>query len=115
MKKTAQKYKVDDEERKKAALLKNKLENYVYEVKGTLSSSGKKMNNKDKRKLVNAIEKITQWLEWNYLLAEAVKLEEKIEKFKSICEALITQMHHQEDGSAKASSGCSKIDIIELD
>ncbi|XP_021754601.1 heat shock 70 kDa protein 18-like [Chenopodium quinoa] len=34
--KSAQKYMAEDEECKKAAIVKNKLENYIYEVKGTL-------------------------------------------------------------------------------
>ncbi|XP_021719364.1 heat shock 70 kDa protein 18-like [Chenopodium quinoa] len=115
MMKSAQKYKAEDEERKKAAMVKNKLENYIYEVKGTLRGSGTKMNNKDKRKVGDAIEKITQWLEWNYLLAEAVKFEEKIEELKSICKPMFAKMHQQEDGTPKATRGCSKIEIIELD
>ncbi|KAL2893930.1 Heat shock cognate 70 kDa protein [Bienertia sinuspersici] len=117
MVKAAEKYKAEDEERKKAINLKNKLENYVYEVKGSLRGFAKRINIKDKRKMGDAIEHTAQWLEWNHLLAEACKFEEKMEELKSVCEPIIAKMNQQKDDSTKkdVNRASPKIEIIELD
>ncbi|XP_056693799.1 heat shock 70 kDa protein 18-like [Spinacia oleracea] len=110
----AKKFKAEDEERKKAAIVKNKLENYVYDVKGTLRGCGKRINIKDKRKVGDEIEKITKWLEWNHLLADSAKFEEKMEEFKSFCKPIVEKMYQQEKENACAEAR-PKIEIIELD
>lgn len=106
---TAKKYKAEDEERKKAAKAKNTLETYVYEMKGTLRGIVKRVNMKDKRKVNDVIEHITQWLEWNNLLAESCKFEEKMKELESICEPIIANMKKQE------KTYVEEIEIVELD
>ncbi|KAL2893932.1 Heat shock cognate 70 kDa protein [Bienertia sinuspersici] len=110
------KLKAEDEERKKAADVKNKLETFVYEVKATLRGCGTRINKKDKRKVGDAIEHVAQWLEWNNLLAEACKFEEKMEELKCICDPIIANMSQQKKDSCAQASGVSpKVEIIELD
>ena len=81
----AVKYNIEDEEHKKAYEAKNALEIYVGSITRTLRGCGKKINIKDKRKLGDAIEKTTQWMEWNYLLDNATKFEKKLKGLESIC------------------------------
>ncbi|VFQ89035.1 unnamed protein product [Cuscuta campestris] len=73
----AEEYKAQDEQRKKAAMAKNALENYIHYARGTLSGCGNRAGMKDKIALREAVERTGRWLEWNYLLCDALKFEEK--------------------------------------
>ncbi|XP_021718200.1 heat shock 70 kDa protein 18-like [Chenopodium quinoa] len=112
----AKKFKARDEERKKAAIAKNNLDNYIDEMVDTLRSYKKRLGRKSKRKLYDAIENITQWLDWNYMLPEASKFEEKMKELESICEPIIAMMHQEEsDSDVVMSCASPKIEIIDLD
>lgn len=50
-----------------------------------------------KRKLDDAIEKITDWLDGNYMLPEPYKFEEKLNELKSICDPIFTTIVQQEN------------------
>lgn len=107
--------KAGDEERDKETEAKSRLENYVYKMKDTLKGIAKRINIKDKRKLGNAIEQTTQWLEWNVLLVESSKFEEKLQELKSICEPLIAKMQLLENACMKTIRVLPKIEMVKLD
>jgi len=68
------------------------------------------MGTKSKRRMGDDTFQIMQWLEWNYLLTEAMKFEEKMDELKSICESIIEKIHQQyDDGEA------SDFEIVELE
>ena len=117
MVKEADTFKAEDEERKKASEAKNRLENYVHFIKEILRGGSKKMRIKDKRKIGVVIEQTIQWLEWNHLLAEARKFEEKIKELESIFEPIITrvdQQHEHDDAGIKASHTRPKVEIVDI-
>ena len=108
----AVKYSTEDEEHKKAYEAKNALESYVGSITRALTGCGKKINIKDKRKLGDAIAKTTQWMEWNYLLDNATKFENKLKELESICEPILAKLHqHPQDADTIDITH----EIIELD
>ncbi|XP_074272596.1 heat shock 70 kDa protein 18-like [Silene latifolia] len=116
MKFDAKKYKDEEEERKKASKAKNRLETYVLESKERLRRFGMKIGRKEKRKLGDVIEQATQWLEWNHLLFDTTKIEDKMKEIESICRPIFENMHR---GNAAVFGGGSntsiKIEVVELD
>ncbi|KAJ8450313.1 hypothetical protein Cgig2_004770 [Carnegiea gigantea] len=113
MVKEADIFKAEDEKRKKGSKAKNSLENYVNFIKGILRGGSKKIRIKDKRKLGDVIEQITQWLEWNYLLGEPTKFEEKMKKLESICEPIIAEVDQHHDAGGKVSHIRKKVEVID--
>ena len=67
----------------------------------------------------DAIEQTMQWVEWNDLLADATKFEEKMRELKSICGPVIEKMHQRQDDDGEelsdTSSGVEIVEIVELD
>lgn len=88
----ASKFKAKDEERKKAAIAKNDLEIYVNKMADTLRGCGNKTGTKNKEILGDAIEKTTEWLNWNYMLPKAIRFEEKKIELERICESILATM-----------------------
>ncbi|KAJ8450322.1 hypothetical protein Cgig2_004779 [Carnegiea gigantea] len=119
MLKEAEKYNAQDEERERASKALNDLESYVHFVRDIWAGCGKKIGEKDRRKMGDAIEQTMQWVEWNDLLADATKFEEKMKELKSICRPVIEKMHQwQDDDGAElsdTSSGVEIVEIVELD
>lgn len=114
----AEKYKVEEEERKKASKAKYMLENYVGLMRRSLRGCGKKIGLKEKRKLGDVVEKTTQWMEWNHILDNATKFEDKLKEIESICEPIVAMMHQQQqdgDTNGGATRTVPKIEIVEID
>ncbi|XP_074272601.1 heat shock 70 kDa protein 18-like [Silene latifolia] len=109
MVKEVEKYKAQDEAFREAVVAKNKLENYVDEVKKKVSVSGAKIDLRDKRKVGDAIEQTEAWLDWNNMFGEARIFEEKVEGLKNIWEPVYKKLR---TGDARI---CPKIEILELD
>ncbi|VFQ89028.1 unnamed protein product [Cuscuta campestris] len=108
MVKEAEEYKAQDEEQKKASVAKNALESYIHHLRGTLSKFGYRVETKDRVILREAVEKTVCWLEWNYLLCDALKFEEKRKELEVISEPLITKMIQSRQESVK-------VEVIEID
>ncbi|XP_074272600.1 heat shock 70 kDa protein 18-like [Silene latifolia] len=97
MVKEAEMYMAEDEAFREAVMAKIKLENYVYEVKKKvydLNISQVKIDLKDKRTVVDAIEQTEAWLNWNYMFGEARIFEEKLEELKGILEPLFKKLRN---------------------
>ncbi|CAH9123594.1 unnamed protein product [Cuscuta epithymum] len=105
MVKEAEDYRAQDEERKKAIEAKNALESYIHQAR----RCGRRVHTKAARiRLRNAIEMTVKWLEWNNLLSDACKFEEKMNELKSMCESVMAETHHQ------GSDTAVKHEIIEI-
>ncbi|KAH9618719.1 hypothetical protein KSS87_002653 [Heliosperma pusillum] len=115
MKSDAKKYKDEEKEYKKACMAKNRLEDYVLEIKGRLRRCETKIGRKEKRKLGDAIEQTIQWIEWNHLLFDATKLEDKMKQFKSICEPIFEKMNQPNVDDHEDGNTSPKIEIVMLD
>ncbi|XP_074270403.1 heat shock 70 kDa protein 18-like [Silene latifolia] len=106
MAKEAKRYKVNDEAFKKAAVAKNKLENYVDEVKKKARENMWKIDLKDKRKIDDVIEQTEQWLDWNNIFGKARMFEQKIRRLVKISEPIFKKMRKSDD---------DEIQVLELD
>ncbi|VFQ89507.1 unnamed protein product [Cuscuta campestris] len=107
----AKEAKARGEERKRASVAKRALENYIHYAKGTLGGCGNMARTKDKIALSEAIERTVCWLEWNHLLRDALKFEEKRTELEAICVSVITKMTRPRQGSY----GCVKAEIIKIE
>ncbi|VFQ89032.1 unnamed protein product [Cuscuta campestris] len=112
MVKEAEEYKAQEEELKKSSAAKNALESYIHYAGGTLGCHGNRVEMKDRSALRDAIEKTVHWLEWNYLLCDALKFEEKRKELAAICEPVITKMMQPGQGSC---CKFAKAEIIEIE
>lgn len=90
--KEAEKYKAEDEEHQKAAIAKNQLENYTYNMKNTVMRSGSKIGTEDKEEMMEAIEVTILWLD-NNKLAKANEFEAKLKDLQNICNPIIVKMY----------------------
>ena len=116
--KEAEKYKAADEEYRHKAKAMNDLDKYAFEMKRMLRCHWRKIGLKGKRKMGDAVDQTIQWLDWNSLLAEASKFEEKMKELESICEPIVKKIYTNLDADAasvEASISVPKIEIIELD
>ncbi|VFQ89031.1 unnamed protein product [Cuscuta campestris] len=92
MVKEAEEHKAQDEERKKASTAKNALENYIHDINDALSVCGNRVGMKERISLRDAVDKTVRWLEWNHLLVDALKFEEKLKEVEAICEPVLAKM-----------------------
>ncbi|VFQ89039.1 unnamed protein product [Cuscuta campestris] len=97
MVKEAEDYKAQEEKRKKAAVAKHALESYIYHMRDICR--GNRVGMKDRIALRDAIEKTVQWLDWNNVLDDSTKFEEKKKELEVLCKSVKT---------------CVKPEIIEI-
>nr|QKY15209.1 heat shock cognate 70 kda protein (HSP70) [Polytomella parva] len=99
----AEKYKSDDESAKKKIEAKNGLENYVYNMRNTLSDEkvAGQIDASDKSTIDKALTDAIQWLDSNQL-AEVEEFEHKLEEVQKICSPIISKMYQ---GGAGAPPG----------
>ncbi|KAF1888857.1 hypothetical protein Lal_00036899 [Lupinus albus] len=93
----AEKYKSEDEERKKKIEAKNALENYAYNMTNTIEDYeiSSKLSTTDKTKIENAIQQAFQWLAANPH-AEADEFDDKVKVLESICNPIMAKMYQGE-------------------
>ncbi|XVF83664.1 hypothetical protein PTKIN_Ptkin16aG0508400 [Pterospermum kingtungense] len=86
----AEKYKSEDEERKKKVEAKNALENYAYNMRNTFKDDkiGSQLDPDFKKKIEDAIDGAMQWLDHNQI-AGADEVENMMKELKSICYPII--------------------------
>lgn len=98
MLKDAEKYKVEDEKYRQKVKAMNALDNYTQDVMVMLKNHGNKIGLKDKRKMGDAIDQTVRWLDWNNLLVDGCRFEDKMKELESVCEPIIAKiMQHQND------------------
>ncbi|XP_074321490.1 heat shock cognate 70 kDa protein-like [Silene latifolia] len=107
----AEMYKVEDEQYRHKVKAMNELDNYTHYLASMLKRSGKRVGRKDERKVGDAIEKTRQWVDWNFMLAQGIKFEDKLKEVESICEPIIGKMNQAE----KDGVTLQKIEVIDID
>ncbi|XP_011297631.1 heat shock protein 70 B2-like [Fopius arisanus] len=95
----AERYREEDQRQRERVAMKNKLEAYVYSVKQAVEESGGKLNDGDRRKVLDMCEDTIRWLEGNSL-AEKEECQHKFETLQAQCSPIMTKLHRggQNDG-----------------
>ncbi|XP_021737558.1 heat shock 70 kDa protein 18-like [Chenopodium quinoa] len=88
----ANKYKVEDEEHKKAVAAKLALQNYAESKWDMVEVCWNKFREENAKKMKDAIDKTIQWLDWNLNLTRVSEYEEKLNELKTILDPLIGDM-----------------------
>jgi L1 cell adhesion molecule like protein len=106
--KEAEQYKRQDEEMKERVEAKNKLENYAYQLKNTLSDA--KFPEEDKKQLEDIIGDTIKWLDANQQ-ATKEEFEEKYKEMESKCVPIVSKLYQSANG-APPSDGV-KVDEVD--
>ncbi|XXG54765.1 hypothetical protein AAC387_Pa03g2563 [Persea americana] len=90
----AEKYKLEDEEFKRKAHARNALEDYAYDMRKKINDERfeSKLSYGDKKKIEEAIEEMSQWLDENEL-ADADKLLHEKQELEGICNSIIAKIN----------------------
>ncbi|KAL2893960.1 Heat shock cognate 70 kDa protein 1 [Bienertia sinuspersici] len=96
------------------AKAKDDLENYVNDKRLMLERHSDYTGRKERRKVGDVLEHVTQWLEWNTFLTEADKFEDKLKEIQNICDPILAKMQQQHNDSG-ASKATPKIEVVDLD
>ena len=92
MVKEAEKFKEQDEKNKERIDAKNELENFCYQMKSTINKEGITLDDVEKTKINNVIEKTQEWLE-NNQSASADEFKEQMETVSKVCNPIIAAMY----------------------
>jgi L1 cell adhesion molecule like protein len=108
MVKEAEEFKKQDEEAKSRVEAKNKLENYAYSIKNTISDA--KFPEEDKTQLEGIVKETIEWLDDNQQ-ASKDEYEDKYKEVESKCMPVITKMAQQAQDSMGSPS--PKVDEVD--
>lgn len=100
--KEAEQFKKQDEEVKSRIESKNKLENYAYSIKNTISDA--KFPEEDKKQLEGIVKETIEWLD-NNQQASKDEYEDKYKEVESKCMPIVTKMAQQAQGGDNGSTG----------
>jgi len=109
----AEKYKEEDEKYAKKVEAKNGLENYCYQMKGTVE----KIEGEDKETVETKVSEILEWLDANQS-AEAEEFEAKQKELTDVCTPIIVKMYAEEkkeEGGEPEPASTSGPTIEEVD
>ena len=109
----AEKYKEEDEKYAKKVEAKNGLENYCYQMKGTVE----KIEGEDKETVETKVSEILEWLDANQS-AEAEEFEAKQKELMDVCAPIIAKMYaneKKEEGGEPEPASASGPTIEEVD
>lgn len=112
--KEAEQYKKQDEEVKERVEAKNKLENYAYQLKNTMTDA--KFPEADKRQLEDIIGDTIKWLDANQL-ASKEEFEAKYKEMESKCMPIVSKLYQTaaSAGQAAATPSSDGVKVEEVD
>merc|ERR1712113_1139534 len=93
----AEKYKAEDEEKKKTIQAKNELENMAYQIRNTCDEGKIKIDEQDKEKLTKLCKEAIDWVD-NNPNAEREEYEHKKKELEDIWKPIITAAYGQGQG-----------------
>lgn len=108
--KEAEQYKKQDEEMKERVEAKNKLENYAYQLKNTLSDA--KFPEEDKKQLEDIIGDTIKWLDANQQ-ASKEEFEEKYKEMESKCVPIVSKLYQSAGSNGVPPSDGVKVDEVD--
>ncbi|XP_057248112.1 heat shock cognate 70 kDa protein-like [Beta vulgaris subsp. vulgaris] len=114
----AEKFKDDDEQKRRKVKVMNDLENYAHDKRLLLRCHGGKIARKERREMEDAIDQAVKWMDWNNLLSHASMFEEKMKELENICEPIIAKIQKLRDDTRLHETAQKKnieIDIIDID
>jgi L1 cell adhesion molecule like protein len=109
--KTAEKYKEQDEAQKEKVDARNELENYVYNIRNTVTNQNSNISEEDKQNIEKLVNDTIYWMEQNPS-AEKDELQAKLKEVESIASPIVTNMYQQ---SAPPDASCAEPVVEEVD
>lgn len=103
MLKAAEKFKDDDAKNRERIEAKNQLENFAYNLKSTISKEEVKMDEKDKKKIEDAVKEALDWLDANQT-ADVDEFKEKLKDLEKVSTPIIAGMYQAMNSESGAGS-----------
>lgn len=96
----AEKYKEEDEKRRKCVESRHRLENYCYSMKNTLGEEQvkQKLSPEEVDSALNTLTEALKWVE-NNQLAEFDEYEDKLKQVEGVCNPLVTKLYQAGGGA----------------
>lgn len=105
MVKEAEEFAEEDKKLREKIDARNKLETYVYNMKGTVNDKDKladKIDSDDKERIESTLKEALEWLDDNQN-AEKEDYDEKLKEVEAVCNPVIKQVY-EKSGASSASS-----------
>ncbi|KAK5649929.1 hypothetical protein RI129_000961 [Pyrocoelia pectoralis] len=103
----AEKYREEDEKQRGRITARNQLEGYLFNLKQSLSDTGDKLCNDDKKSVETACDACLKWLD-NNLLAEKEEYEDQQKQLQNVCGPIMSKLYAnagQQSGSCGQQAG----------
>jgi L1 cell adhesion molecule like protein len=91
----AEKFKADDDEKRKVVQSRNDLENYCYQIRNTLDENKIGIEENEKKKLQDLCQEIIEWIDMNPN-AEKEEYEAKKKELEELWKPIITKVYGQQ-------------------
>lgn len=97
----AERYRDQDQQQREKVEARNKIESYVFTVKQAVQECGDRLNETEKKTVLDLCEETIRWLD-NNTLAEKEEFVHKLEEIQKLCSPLMTKIH-QGAGASSAN------------
>ncbi|XP_043473277.1 heat shock protein 70 B2-like [Leptopilina heterotoma] len=102
----AERYRDQDQQQREKVEARNKIESYVFTVKQAVQECGERLNDSEKKTVLDLCEETIRWLD-NNTLAEKEEFVHKLEEIQKLCAPLMTKIHQGGGGaSAYGAQNC---------
>ncbi|KAK9176940.1 hypothetical protein WN944_028959 [Citrus x changshan-huyou] len=105
MVKEAEEYAEDDKNARERINSRNKLESYIYNMRGTINDSNKladKIDSDDKEKIESTLEEALEWLDDNQNAGKD-DFDEKLKEVEAVCNPVIKEVYEKRGESSSAA------------
>lgn len=93
----AERYRDQDQQQREKVEARNKVESYVFNVKQAVNDCGTKLNDSEKKTILDYCEETIHWLD-NNTLAEKEEFVHKLKEIEKLCSPLLTKIHQGAGG-----------------
>eukprot|EP01083_Nonionella_stella_P129183 391801_1 len=108
----AERFKAEDEEKRKVIQAKNDLENYAYQVRNSLDDAKMNFDAQDKERMQGLVREVIEWIDCNPN-AEKEEYEAKKKELEEGWRPLITKAQQTSFGDENANHSGPKIDEVD--
>jgi L1 cell adhesion molecule like protein len=102
--KEAEKYKDEDEKQKQRVEAKNSLENYLFNMKNTMNDTNTKIDDADKKTILDIVDEKTKWID-NNMTASKEEYEDILKEVQEIINPMVSKMYASPDGGGGGGGG----------
>ena len=100
----AEKFKAEDEVQRQRVSARNNLEDYVFNVRGSVREHGDRLTPSDKQTVETNVKELSDWLDRN-TLAEKEEYDHKYEELEKVCSPILSKLYSGSDSPTGKRGG----------